>query len=142
MPNYLKNSQAGSTKSLRKVSLTEFIRDTFSSKRLRTASFPVAIVLVKKSSRIWTLDYSGKLSMRLVDTELEALAYTFLVNRSYIQGSLTLSIISREAIKATLSCSQRTGLKSMTASMKLYPAGLRRLTGRIEERQDLQSQPY
>ena len=120
MPSLSKSSQTGSTKSERKSTLTEFIRDTCSLKQQQTAIFPAAIVLVNKKAHVWTLNYSGKLSTRLVDTDLEALAYTFLANHSSIRGSLKLSVTSNKGIHVTLSCSPPTAPFSMSASMILY----------------------
>lgn len=142
MRNSQKDSPLGSTKLGRRCTLTEYILDIFSSRPRQTVTYPVAIALAKKSARIWTLDSSGRLLTRLVDTELEALAYIFLVNRSYIRMSLRLSVISKDEIRITLSSLPRTGQKSMSASMTLYVQGLRRCTGRGDEKQDLQSPPY
>ena len=142
MPKLPEKSQAGSTKSdlnssSKKISLT-----TFLSRLHLPVTLDVAIVRVNNFGRIWTLDFSGKLSTRLLDTDLEALAYTFLVNHSYIQGSLTLRPTSNKGIRAILSSSPRTGRKSMTASMTLYPAGWTKFCGHGEEKLALQEPPY
>lgn len=128
--------------SRRRATLTEFIQGICSSRQRLAVTCLVAIVPARKKTRIFLLNSSGKLSMRLVDTDLEVLASTFLVNRSYIRGFLMLSATSSNGVRATLSCSPQMGQKSMTASMTLYPPGLTRLTGLGDLRQSLESPPY
>lgn len=142
MPNLQKDSLAGSGKSGRNRSLIEFTLDTFSSNSQRHATCPVAIVLARKSARIWTLTSSGKLLTRLVDTDLEALAYTCLGSRSYIRGYLKLSATSNRGINVTLSYSRPTEQSLTSVSMILYLPGLAKLTGRGDQKQDLQEPPY
>ena len=133
----LHSSKSDHRPSSKKITLV-----TYLSKQLLPVNCDVAIVQERGRVRLWILDSSGRLSMRLVDTDLEVLACTFLVNRSYMKGSLTLRATSKKGIHATLCSSPRTGLKSMSASMTLYPAGLIRPTGVGDERQDLQGPPY
>ena len=142
MPKLRKNYLPGSISSDHRPSSRKITLVTFLSKRQLPATLPVRIVQEKGRVRIWTIDSSGKLSMRLLDMDLEALASTFLVNRSYIRGFLMLSATSRRGIRATLSCSPQMGQKSMTASKTLYLAGLTRLTGHGDEKQDLIQPPY
>ena len=142
MPKLPKSYPLGSISSDHRPSSRKISLATFLSKQRLPVIFPVAIVQEKGRVRIWTLDCFGKLSMRLLDSDLEVLASTFLVNRSYIRGSLKLFAISNRGIRATLSCLPRTGQKLMTVSMILYPAGLIKHTGHGDEKQDLQSPPY
>ena len=137
-----KNYPLGSSSSDHKPSSRKITLATFLLKQRLPATLPVAIVQEKGRVRIWTLTSSAKLSMRLVDTDLEVLASTFLVNRSYIRGFLMLSATSSKGVRATLSCSPQMGQKSMTASQTLYPPGLTRLTGLGDQRQSLESPPY
>ena len=142
MPNLQKDFRPGSTKSGRNYTLTEFIHATFLSRLPRLVIFPVAIVPANKSVKIWTLDYSGKFWMRLVDTDLEALASTFLENRSYMRVSLKLVPMSSIGIRVTLSYLPRTGRRLISRSTTLYPAGLTRFSGHGGEKQDLEKPPY
>jgi len=142
MPKSQKNYRLRSLSSEHKPSLKKTFLDICSLRPPQIAIYPVRIVHAKGRVRIWTLDSSGKLSTRLANTDLEALAFTFLASHSSIRGSLKLSGISNNGIHATLSCSPPTAPFSMTASKTLYPAGLHRRTGLGDERQDLQSPPY
>ena len=142
MPKSPKDYPLQSSNSERKPSSRKITLAMFSSKLPPVAIFPVRIAQEKGRVRIWTLDSSGRLLMRLVDTDLEVLAFTFLANHSFIRGSLRLSSTSRKGIHAILSCSPPTAPFSMTVSTTLYPPGLTRLTGHGDERQDLQQAPY
>ena len=142
MPKLRKVSLPGSISSDHKPSSRRITLVTFLSKQQRHVTLPVRIVLAKGHARIWTIDSSGKLSMRLLDTDLEALAFTFLANHSYIRGSLTLSVISNGGVRATLSCLLPMAQRSMTVSKTLYPVGLTKPTGLGDLRQDLKQSPY
>src|SRR3990167_1678044 len=142
MPNLSKDSHPGFIKSQDNSTSKKISLATFLSKQQLPVSLNVAIVQGNKSAKIWILDSFGKLSMRLVNMDLEALAYTFLVNRSYIPASLKLSVTSNRGIKATLSLLPRMGLNSMSASTILYLVGLTRLTGHGDQKQSLESPPY
>jgi len=137
-----KNYQLHSSSSERKPSSRKITLTTFLLKQPQTAIYPVRIVHEKGRVRIWILDSSGKLSMRLLDTDLEVLAFTFLVSHSSIRASLKLSVTSKKAVHATLSCSPPTARFSMSASTILYPVGLINLTGLGDEKQNLQNPPY
>ena len=142
MLNSPRDYPVGYTKDLpnftsRKISLV-----TFLSKQLLPAIFPVIIVRVRKFARIWTTNSSGKLLTRLVDTDLEALAYTFSENRSYTRAFLRLLDTSKGGINAMLFSSQQTEQKLTSVSMTLYPAGLTKRTGLGGKKQDLTETPY
>ena len=126
----------------RKCTLTNFFHAIYLSKPLRPVNFNARIVLGSKSAKVWILNSLGKLWMRLVDTELEALAYTFLGNPSFIPVSLKLVPISRRAIRITLSYLPRTALKSISASMIWYLPESAKSFGHGVRKQDLESQPY
>ena len=126
----------------RKCTLIDFIRAICLSKLPLPVTLPAAIARVKKRARIWTIGYSGKLSTRLVNTELEVSAYTCLGSRSYIPISLTLSDILNGGIKVTLSSLPQTGQKLTNVSMILYLAGLTKHCGRTGRKQDLEEPPY
>ena len=142
MPKSSKNYRLHSSRSEHKPSSRKISLDTFLSKQLLPAISPVRIVHEKGSVRIWTLDSSGRLLMRLIDTDLEVLAFTFLANHSFIRGSLKLSVTSKRGIHVTLSCSPPTAPFSMSASMTLYRQELTKHIGHGGARQDLESPPY
>ena len=132
----------GFTNLPRRCTLTEFFRDICSLRSRQTVTYPARIVLEKKKPRIFLLNSWGKLWTRLVDTDLEVLAFTFLANRSSIRTSLKLCVTSSKEIRATLSCSPPTAPFSMSASMSLYPVGLHKLIGRGGGKQDLEQPLY
>ena len=136
------DSLPGYTSLGRSCTLTKFILATCSSKLQQLVTCPVIIVREKKYVRTWTITSSGKLSTKLVNTELEALASTCLGSRSYMKGSLKLAPISNGGIRITLSYLPQMGQKLMTQSTVSYLAGLTKCFGRGGKRQDLQEPPY
>ena len=142
MPKSIKDSPLGCINSDHKPTSRRISLATFLSKQRLPVILRVAIVQEQRRVRIWTLDYLGKFSMRLLDTDLEALASTFLVNRSYIPASLKLVGTSRGNIRATLSSLLPTGQRSMSASVTLYRTGSRKFTGLGDPKQSLTSPPY
>lgn len=142
MPNLRSDCLPSFIRSERKCSLTDLIRGISLLRQRQTAIFDVAIVRVNKARKIWILDSLGKLSMKLVDSDLEALAFTFLESHSYIRSSLKLVRISNQGIRATLSYSQQMGQRLTSASTTLYPVGLTKCCGHGGEKQDLENPPY
>ena len=137
MPTLPKGFHRGSTSWQPKHGLITITLDTFLLRQQLPAILPVRIALEKKSAKIWILNSSNRLLMRLANMDLEALAYTCLVSRSSIQGYLMLSRISKSAIKATLSFSPQMGRRSMTAWMTLPIQESHKSYGHGDQKQSL-----
>lgn len=138
MPKLPKDSPNGSIKSGRKLSLTLNFHDTYLSRQLQPVILPAIIVQGQESVKIWIFSSSEKSWMKLLNSDLEALAYTYLANRSFIPAFLKLFITSGKKIRATLSYSLLTGPKSMSASMTLRGPLLIKSFGPGELKRNLQ----
>ena len=124
MPTGSRKHRVGSTEPQQDSGTIQSIQDIFSLKPRQNATFPVHIVQEKNSVTIWIFYFLEKSWMKLVNTDLEALAYTFSENPSFTQGSLTLSPTSNGKIRATLFSSPQTEQRSMNVSMTLSEAVL------------------
>ena len=137
MPRSQRNSRPGSISSEHNSGLTKSFQDTSSLRQLQLATYPVRIVRGRKQIDTWILDSSGKSLMRLVDSDLEALAFTFLGSRSSTQALLKLVPISKKRIWVILSSSQpmehslkdTPTVSEVSMLIKSYGAGEQKLDG-------------
>ena len=119
MPTGSRKPRSGCTKQPQNSGTTPSSHATSLLKLQQNVTLNVVIVQEKNLVTIWTFDSSNQSWMRLVNTDLEVLAYTFSESRSFTQGSLTLSPTSSGRIRATLYCSPQTEQRSMNVSMTL-----------------------